>query len=64
MGRGPSLEVGITRGRSDRRRKLISMPSTKSVTNLPTVDLLVSLAYSAAVGSVLEDPLPVNLGCV
>ncbi|KAF9788386.1 hypothetical protein BJ322DRAFT_1002310 [Thelephora terrestris] len=30
--------------------------------NLPTVDLLVSLAYSAAVGGVLEDPLPVNLG--
>ena len=30
--------------------------------NLPTVDLLVSLAYSAAVGGALEDPLPVNLG--
>lgn len=30
--------------------------------NLPTVDLLVSLAYSAAVGGVLEDPLPINLG--
>jgi ubiquitin-conjugating enzyme E2 Q len=30
--------------------------------NLPTVDLLVSLAYSAAVGGVLDDPLPVNLG--
>ena len=30
--------------------------------NLPTVDLLVSLAYSAAAGGVLEDPLPVNLG--
>lgn len=30
--------------------------------NLSTVDLLVSLAYSAAAGGVLEDPLPVNLG--
>jgi ubiquitin-conjugating enzyme E2 Q len=30
--------------------------------SLPTVDLLVSLAYSAAAGGVLEDPLPVNLG--
>lgn len=30
--------------------------------NMPTVDLLVSLAYSAAAGGVLEDPLPVNLG--
>jgi hypothetical protein len=30
--------------------------------NLPTVDLLVSLAYSAAAGGALEDPLPVHLG--
>lgn len=62
MGRGPSLEVGSKYGLS------LSVPSSdlfiqyEICHNLPTVDLLVSLAYSAAVGGVLEDPLPVNFG--
>lgn len=61
MGRGPSLEVGSAGGEwSTSRTKLHTQ--YEICHNLPTVDLLVSLAYSAAVGCMLEDPLPVNLG--
>jgi len=60
MGRGPSLEVSRKVGFSTPKTELLAQ--YEICHNLPTVDLLVSLAYSAAAGGVLEVPLPVNLG--
>jgi len=60
MGRGPSLEVSRKVGFSASKTEFFVQ--YEICHNLPTVDLLVSLAYSAAAGGVLEDPLPVNLG--
>jgi len=60
MGRGPSLEVGGWHESSALRPDFFTQ--YEICHNLPTVDLLVSLAYSSAAGGVLEDPLPVNLG--
>lgn len=60
MDRGPSLEVSDGQELSTSRSEFSIQ--YEICHNLPTVDLLVSLAYSAAAGGVLEDPLPVNLG--
>ena len=61
LNRGPSLEVSF-RFPSDFTSLLIDCSQYEIVHNPQTVDLLVSLAHSAATEQVLDDPLPTGLG--